>query len=75
MRCIYEIRLSGRDITISPDVWENIRDHVRNNKWFIIVYMDKRYKYVKDQTFYDRPTRFDFEVSSNEDEIIDIIYI
>lgn len=75
MECKYEIRLSGRVISIDRVVWENIRDHVRDNKWFVIVYMNKRYKYTKDQTFFDRPTRFEFEVSTDRDEIIDIIYI
>lgn len=75
MQCIYEVGLAGRIISVKSDVWENIRSHVRNGKWFVIVYMNKRYRYVGDKTYYDRPTRFDFEISSEEDEKIDVIYL
>lgn len=75
MECIYEVGLAGRVVMIRPEVWEKIRNNVRSNKWFVVIYMGKRYKYVSDKTFWDRPARFDFEVSSEEDEIIEVIYL
>lgn len=75
MEYIYEVGLAGRIIMIKPEVWEKIRNCVRSNKWFVVIYMDKRYKYVGDKTYWDRPTRFDFELSSDEDEVIEVIYL
>lgn len=75
MEFIYEVSLSGRVITLQFNVWEKIRDYVRSGKWFVISYMGSRYRYVSDRTYCDRPTRFNFELSSEEDEVIEIIYI
>lgn len=75
MNFIYEIGLAGRVIMVRPEVWEKIMNYVRSNKWFVVIYMGKRYKYVSDKTFWDRPTRFDFEISTEEDEVIEVIYL
>ena len=72
---IYEIRVCGRDVKIDRETWDNIREHVRGFKAFFVILNGEKYKYVNDQVFYDRPTRFDFTVMSPEDETIDYIYV
>lgn len=73
---IYEVRMSGKDIKIDISTWNKIRDYARNHKMFYIVYKDKIYKYTHAQTYMERPTRFDFElVSDDEKDIIEYVYI
>lgn len=73
---IYEIRVCERDIKIDKDTWDNIREHARGYKLFYVIYLGEKYKYVHNQTFYDRPTRFDFEkLNPNEEGVIDYIYV
>lgn len=76
MELIYEVRISGRDIKIDRDTWDNIREHARSHKLFYVVYMERLYRYTRAQTFMDRPTRFDFEILPAEEEgVIEYIYI
>lgn len=76
MEPVYEVRLSGRDVKIDRVIWDRIRDCARGHKFFYVVHEDKTYRYDKVQTFYDRPTRFDFELLDSKDEgVIEYIYI
>lgn len=73
---IYELRISGNDITVDYPTWEKIRDYARNHKLFYVVYKSKVYRYTHAQTYMERPTRFDFEqVQDDEKDIIEYIYI
>ncbi|MDO4189344.1 MAG: hypothetical protein Q4D29_10185 [Lachnospiraceae bacterium] len=75
-KSIYEIRLSGRNIQIDFETWDNIRDHARNNKFFYVIYLGQKYKYVDSTPFYERPTRFNFGlVQDYEEDVIDYIYV
>ena len=73
---IYTIQICGKDINVDRQTWNTIRDHARNYKPFYIVYNGEKYKYVHHRGFYDRPTRFDFEpLSEDEEGVIKYIYI
>ena len=65
---IYEIRISGKNIKINEDKWDEIREYARSHKLFYIVYKENVYKYTHAQTYMDRPTRFDFEIVSADEE-------
>ncbi len=76
INAIYEVMLEGRVIKVDRDTWDLIRKYVRENTWFYVMYCGKRYKYSKDRTYYDRPTRFDFELSKPwDDDTPKIIYL
>ena len=73
---IYTIRICGKDVIVNRQTWNVIRDHARNYKPFYLVYNGEKYKYVSHRGFYDRPTRFDFEILPNEEEgVIKYIYV
>lgn len=73
---IYEIRISGKNIEIKKEKWDEIREHARNYALFYIIYKGKTYKYVHNQTYMNRPTRFDFEpVPSDEEGVIEYIRV
>lgn len=73
---VYEIRLDGKVMEVEYGLWDKIRHKVRNNEWFYIVYGDNKYKYTKDQEYYDRPSRFEFEsLSDDYEEEIEVIVI
>ena len=73
---IYDIQLDGRLVSIDYHTWDEIRDAVRSQDWFYVMYKDVKYKYIKDQSFFDRSTRFIFQsVPKDYKEPIKIIYI
>lgn len=72
---VYEIRLNERIVELDKETWDKVREAARAHKFFILVHMDEHYKYVKAQTFYDRPTRFEFRTATEEDKEIQYIYI
>ena len=73
---IYELRISGNNVNIGKDTWNNIQKYVRSNKLFYIVYQSRIYRYTHAQTYMNRPTMFDFEIVSAEEEgVIEYIYV
>lgn len=73
---IYEIKLDGETIELTLEMWDTIRQKVRSNKWFYLIYKNKKYKYTKDKEFLDRSTLFCFEsLKDGEEEEIEILVL